>query len=240
MEQNGVWQEAFKVYAYMTDKHHHLTLFSIANCLQEVAGNHATSHGLGFLGMRERGLYWVLNKLKINVLRAVTAGETVTIRSWVSEMKPFSHRHFEILDADGTIVTTAYALWIPIDQTTHRPKRFETNEMLTIKTGSELLEPEKLRDLEGNWRRCADRPVMFSDLDGVGHVNNAKYVSWIMDDFKKDYENIECKSLVINYLGEIFLNERVEIFYILKDRTLEYMMKIKKSGRLVSRAKLSF
>jgi acyl-ACP thioesterase len=81
---------------------------------------------------------------------------------------------------------------------------------------------------------------MFSDLDVIGHVNNAKYVSWIMDDFKKDYENIDCKSLIINYLGEIFLNERVEIFYILKDRTLEYMMKIKKSGRLVSRAKLSF
>jgi medium-chain acyl-[acyl-carrier-protein] hydrolase len=240
MEQNGVWQEAFKVYAYMTDKHHHLTLFSIANCLQEVAGNHAASHGLGFVGMQERGLYWVLNRLKINILRSVMSGETVTIRTWVSEMKPFSHRHFEVLDADGVVVTMAYAVWIPIDATTHRPKRFETNELLTVKTGSEMTEPEKLRDFEGNWRRCADRPVLFSDLDSIGHVNNAKYVGWIMDDFKKDYEKFECKSLIINYSGEVFLNERVEIFYILKDRTLEYMMKIKKSGRLVARAKLIF
>ncbi|MEO0041656.1 MAG: hypothetical protein RL329_1104 [Bacteroidota bacterium] len=240
MEQNGVWQEAFRVYAYMTDKHHQMTLFSMANCLQEVAGNHADAHGLGFVGMRERGLYWVLNKLKINALRPVKGGETVSIRTWVSEMKPFSHRHFEVLDAAGAVVTTAYAVWIPIDAASHRPKRFETNELLTVKTGAEMLEPEKLRDLEGSWRRCADRPVRFSDLDRNGHVNHAKYVNWVMDDFKKDYENMECKSLIINYVGEVLLNERVEIFYILKDRTLEYMMKVKKSGRLAIRAKLSF
>jgi medium-chain acyl-[acyl-carrier-protein] hydrolase len=240
MEQNGVWQENFKVYAYMTDKQHQLTLFSLANCLQEVAGNHADSHDLGWAGMQAKNMFWVLNRLKISSLRQVTGGEQISVRTWLSEIRPFSHRHFEVLDVNGSVVAIAYAIWIPIDAESRKPKRVEFGNVPLLKKEDGWIEPEKLRELEANWRRCADRPIYYSDLDRLGHVNNAKYISWICDDFKKDYPKFDCKCFTINYLGELFGNERIEIFYVLREQTLEYMLKTKKSGKLVCRAKIVF
>ena len=122
MEQNGLWTSTSRIAAFMVDTRRQLTLPMLANLLQEVAGNHATFHQLGFYGMQAQGKFWVLNRLKIEIFQAIRWQETITIQSWVSLMRgPFSHRHFSVLNEDGTEVASAFTLWTALDAQSRRP-----------------------------------------------------------------------------------------------------------------------
>lgn len=249
MEQNGVWSEDIKIRAFMVDRNREANVVAIQNMCQEVAGNHANFRGLGFEGMQARGLAWVLNRLKIKVFQFPKWTETVTVKTWVSQMQPFSHRHFQIIlsntieernpntNGEGAILANIYSIWIPIDVVTKRPKRVVDFEMPlhNLLYGCEI--PEKLPNTEGGIF-SSERQVQYSDLDMLGHVNNAKYVEWLLDDFYKNNNDVKPKILEINYLGEIFEGTTVQIFARKEEDKVVYTVKNKEDRREVIRAKL--
>jgi acyl-CoA thioesterase FadM len=163
MEQNGIWSEDLKIRAFMVDRNREANLVAIQNMCQEVAGNHANFRRLGFEDMQAQGLAWVLNRLKIKVLQFPKWTETVTVKTWVSQMSPFSHRHFQILlsnsdenDANtveernpdtigkGVVLANVYTIWIPIDMVTKRPKRQVLSDLPLKEMVYDCEIPEKL------------------------------------------------------------------------------------------------
>lgn len=258
MEQNGIWSEDLKIRAFMVDRHQEANLVAIQNIFQEVAGNHANFRRLGFEDMQAKGMAWVLNRLKINIFKFPKWTETVTVKTWVSQMQPFSHRHFQMIlpdsEADivtperdeaevtkGVILANAYSIWIPIDVVTKRPKRI-TNHDLTLNTISYDCEmPEKLTFANSEFDKSilsSERQVYYSDLDMLGHVNNAKYVEWLIDDFFKENRSKKPKILEINYLGEVFEGSTVQFFIQKQDDMIFYSLVNKEDGKEVVRAKL--
>jgi medium-chain acyl-[acyl-carrier-protein] hydrolase len=201
--------------------------------------------------MQERGMAWVLNRLKINLLQSPKWTETVTVKTWVSVMQPFSHRHFDVVlpvsDTNETeiVLANAYSIWIPIDVTTKRPKRLANEEFPLLERAYDCVIPEKLSHTDGTSRNnregtvfSSERTVQYADLDMLGHVNNAKYVEWLLDDFFISHPNYKPKSLDINYLGEVFAGANVQVFVQNREGVLFYAIKEKESGREVCRAKL--
>ena len=223
----------------MVDRNREANVVAIQNMCQEVAGNHANFRQLGFEGMQVRGLAWVLNRLKIKVFQFPKWTETVTVKTWVSQMQPFSHRHFQIIlpDTEGVILANIYTIWIPIDVVTKRPKRVVDFEMPLHEVVYDCEIPEKLVFTEGGIF-SSERQVQYSDLDMLGHVNNAKYVEWLFDDFYKNNNDDKSNALEINYLGEVFEGATVQIYAQKEEREVVYTVKNKEDGREVIRAKL--
>jgi medium-chain acyl-[acyl-carrier-protein] hydrolase len=250
MEQNGIWAEEIKIRAYMVDKHREANLFTIQNLCQEAAGNHAHVRQLGFADMQARGMAWVLNRLKIKVFQYPKWMETVIVKTWVSQMQPFSHRHFQVnlpiseANTEEVVLANAYSIWIPIDIVSKRPKRFPTENLPLHNLDYNCEIPEKLPPVIASDSVAtkgllfsSERLVQSSDLDMLGHVNNAKYVEWLMDDFYTKNKNIKPKALEINYLGEVLENSAVQIFMQqLNDETI-YAIKNKADDKEVCRAK---
>ena len=245
MEQNGVWSEDLKIRAFMVDRNREANLVAIQNMCQEVAGNHANFRRLGFADMQAQGLAWVLNRLKIKVLQFPKWTETVTVKTWVSQMSPFSHRHFQILlsnldeNTEGVVLANVYTIWIPIDTVTKRPKRQVLSDLPMKEIVYDCETPEKLGLTEGVLF-SSERQVQYSDLDMLGHVNNAKYVEWLFDDFFSNHKNEKPKTLEINYLGEVFEGTTIQLFAQKLDKEMIFFVKNKEEGRVVCRAKLGF
>lgn len=254
MEENGIWSEDLKIRAFMVDRHQEANLVAIQNIFQEVAGNHANFRRLGFEDMQAKGMAWVLNRLKINILQFPKWTETVTVKTWVSQMEPFSHRHFQMILPDskadtvtperdeaesikGVVLANAYTIWIPIDVVTKRPKRITNHDLPLNTILYDCTMPEKLIFTEG----CvlsSERRVQYSDLDMLGHVNNAKYVEWLIDDFFRENRTKRTKILEINYLGEVFEGTIIQLFVEKKDDMVFYSLRNKENGKEVVRAKL--
>ncbi len=239
MEQNGIWSEDLKIRAFMVDRNREANLVSIQNMCQEVAGNHANFRRLGFADMQAQGMAWVLNRLKIKVLQLPKWTEMVTVKTWVSQISPFSHRHFQISlpNTNEVVLANVYTIWIPIDITTKRPKRVVDSEMPLYNVIYDCEMPEKLGFTEGVLF-SSERVVQYSDLDMLGHVNNAKYVEWLLDDFYSNESNVKPKTLEINYLGEVFMGTTVQLFSQKKEDAVFYVLTNKENGKEVCRAVL--
>ena len=248
MEYNGIWSEDLKIRAFMVDKNREANLVAIQNMCQEVAGNHANFRRLGFADMQAQGMAWVLNRLKIKVFQFPKWTETVTVKTWVSQMQPFSHRHFQISlpnsviarneATEGIILSNIYSIWIPIDTLSKRPKRQVLSDLPLREIVYDCEMPEKLSFTEGAVL-SSERAVQYSDLDMLGHVNNAKYVEWLFDDFYRNHKIEKPNGLEINYLGEVFEGAIVQI-YVQKDADeVIYFLKNREDGKEVCRAKLS-
>jgi medium-chain acyl-[acyl-carrier-protein] hydrolase len=234
MEKNGIWTESFCLHAYMVDKNREATLPTLLNFFQEVANGHAFNRQYDFFSMQERGLIWVLNRLNINVLRYPSWQETLWVSTWVSQFAAFPHRHLEIVDNEGKVVCCAYSIWLSLDAQTHRPRRIlDFDSPLSDKKTSCNL-PQKLQNTEGGI--TSERRVVYSDLDMLGHVNNVKYVEWMLDVLHQIEPDLKPASLEINYLNEAFINDTV-LFYTKKEaHKMHFLLKRKNDAVDICRA----
>jgi medium-chain acyl-[acyl-carrier-protein] hydrolase len=253
MEQNGIWSEDFTIRAFMVDKHREANLFTLLNLCQEAAGNHAHFRQLGYVDMQARGMAWVLNRLKIKVFQYPKWMEWVTVKTWVSQMQPFSHRHFQIslpnlgenmdgasqYNREGDILANAYSIWIPIDIVNKRPKRLPNEDIPLTNLIYDCEMPKKLRNTEG-LTFSSDREVKASDLDMLGHVNNAKYVEWLLDDLVNKGIETKPHALEINYLGEVFEKSIAQFFSKKTDNEVFYTVKNGLEEKEVCQAKFKF
>jgi medium-chain acyl-[acyl-carrier-protein] hydrolase len=234
MEKNGIWTESFCLHAYMVDKNREATLPTLLNFFQEVANGHAFNRQYDFFSMQERGLIWVLNRLNINVLRYPSWQETLRVSTWVSQFAAFPHRHLEIVDNEGNVVCCAYSIWLSLDAETHRPRRIlDFDSPLSEKKTSCHL-PQKLQNIEGVV--TSERRVVYSDLDMLGHVNNVKYVEWMLDALHAIEPNIKPKNMEINYINEAFLNEDVLFLTKKEDIKMYFTLKRKSDETDICRA----
>lgn len=255
MENNGIWTETFRMDAFMVNRNREATFTTVGNLFQEVAGNHAFCRQVDFYSMQEKGLYWVLNKMKIQMHKFPTWREKVVVNTWVSEMQPFSHRHFELQNLAGEMLGSGISLWIPIDATTNRPRRLKDYDIQLVDKKTALGMPQKLPEMPQNAQNtegvalpneaelkqifASERLVEYSDLDMLGHVNNVKYTEWMLDNFHRKNDIFEYKTLEINYLDEVKLGEIIKIEPYFFEGNLNYSLKRNSDNKEVCRARFS-
>jgi acyl-ACP thioesterase len=91
----------------------HLGVRSLCDYLQEAAGNHAHELGAGVDALRERGMAWVLLRIRVNITRLPGAGERVQVHTWHSGLdRLFSLRDFSLVDAAEDPSVTAVSAWV--------------------------------------------------------------------------------------------------------------------------------
>lgn len=210
MENAGIWQEQHPITASMVNTFGECKLDAICNILQEVAGRHANARKIGFFELKEKGLFWALSRLRIKLYGYANWQDTITVQTWVHKMRgPISYRNFNLTDAQGKLLASACTLWSAVDVEARRPARIAANDfpILTDRLPG-CGEPEKLK-APTRVDRETTYTVRYSDLDMVEHVNNVRYLTWLIDTYGR--YNLEARPtfLEINYLGETGLGDSV-------------------------------
>ncbi len=204
---NGTYEERFRACTWDVDQAGRLTLAAAYNYFQEVAGNHAAALGVGAEYMQANGIVWILSRMSAVLDTRPLAGSRVTVRTWPRGTdRLFAVRDYEMRDATGAMVGRGRSGWLVVDTQSFRPRRPDAvvaglpkNEDLDSMPDGALAVPTT----EG-LVKVASRAVAYSDLDVIGHMNNARYVQWIQDTM--DPEALASASglrLDINYLAEM-------------------------------------
>ena len=83
--------------------------------------------------------------------------------------------------------------------------------------------PLKIRSLRGT-QFLNEIKIRYSDFDINRHVNNVKYIEWIVDSFEIGrFGQQEIAEIDMNFLGETTENEDViQLFYAEKSETSDY------------------
>ncbi|KAG9445899.1 hypothetical protein H6P81_012027 [Aristolochia fimbriata] len=196
VEDRFIYRQNFVIRSYEIGPDSTATMETIMNLLQETALNHATSSGLageGFGTTREmcsRKLIWAVTRINVEVDKFSSWGDVVEIDTWVaSHGKNGLRRDWIIRDYDThQIITKATSTWVIMNRETRRlckiPEQvkeelepFYLDRKMIIDTNNKI---DKLNDETAENIRSGLAP-RWSDMDINQHVNNVKYIGWILE-----------------------------------------------------------
>uniref|UniRef100_Q2Q1N8 Acyl-[acyl-carrier-protein] hydrolase n=1 Tax=Cuphea calophylla subsp. mesostemon TaxID=312565 RepID=Q2Q1N8_9MYRT len=217
--QDGVvFRQSFSIRSYEIGADRTASIETLMNIFQETSLNHCKSIGLlndGFgrtPEMCKRDLIWVVTKMHIEVNRYPTWGDTIEVNTWVSESgKTGMGRDWLISDCHtGEILIRATSVCAMMNQTTRRFSKFpyEVRQELAphfVDSAPVIEDYQKLHklDVKTGDSICNGLTPRWNDLDVNQHVNNVKYIGWILESVPKEvFETQELCGLTLEYRRE--------------------------------------
>ncbi|KAA6418468.1 MAG: acyl-ACP, partial [Trebouxia sp. A1-2] len=222
--------EEHRIRAYEVGADQKTTISTIANLLQEVAGN----HGVALWGRTEEGfatdpvmvamhLIFAATRIQIEMTKYPKWGDVVRIETYFSaDGRIAARREWFIKDAlTGELLGRATSTWVMINLQTRKvakiPEamrqklaRFAPNPLRDAFDKSEhklkLPNLELPAEIEG--------PVQVarrSDVDMNGHINNVTYLAWALETVPREvYYNYELEQMEIDYKAECHSGDAIE------------------------------
>jgi len=215
MTLNQYWTDNYRINSYEVDARGNMPIYSLGKFMQETAYNHAKHLSFGFKDLQDKNLFWVLSRLIIKIEQFPRWLDTIKIRTWPSGVeKLLAFRDFEIMDQNSTPIGRAGSAWLILDSEKRRPQRMtmlQEKIHLFPDNVTPSVEPAKLTDPE-NPQNHPPFDVRYSDLDLYNHVNNAKYMQWIMDSYPRElHDKYRITTFEINFLSETRLGDQVYV-----------------------------
>jgi acyl-ACP thioesterase len=171
--------------------------------------------GAGFYEMRERGLFWVLSRLYIEMEQYPLWDQEVVITSWPRPVESvFAPRDFEGHDLSGNRCALASSQWLIVDGHTHRIQRPDVlYQHFSLCTRHVL--PQALEKIipDGPLTPSGVVQARLFDVDIQSHVNNVRYLTWAIEYLPEEEQYPPIKSAELNFLSEAMLGDSVEMCY---------------------------
>lgn len=208
------YREKFIVKFHEVDFKGKVKLFTIMDYIQHVAEVHGTSLGLGFEGMMEKGLFWVVSRMKLNMDRYPGAGEEIIIQTELAgREKIFWTRRFIIMDSDENVIGSALLYYLILDMATRFPQKPTVCPVdINVDVDNKGHEPLKKIKMQGEAVEELNRVLYYNEIDANNHVNNARYVSFVEDFFPLEWhKNHDIASIQINYIKEIKAEDKLKM-----------------------------
>ena len=150
--------------------------------VQEVAGRHFDAISMDYDALAQKGMIWAIIRQKVQITRLPKSGETVRIETWpMPTTKTYFPRSTVAYDENGQELFRAIGMWVLMDRDSRAmvlPGKSGV-EVTGVLTGSELAAPGSLAPRQMEQLAC--RKVCYTDLDLNGHMNNTKYLEWMVD-----------------------------------------------------------
>lgn len=207
----------FTIPCYNTDASWRLKPAAFMDLAQEAAGLHAVYLGFGYDDLIKTNTAWILSRVNVKFIDTPLWRDDVTLTTWHKGFnRLFFLRDFVMTDKDGRERVKATTSWLVLNLETRSmvrdPKLVEEGTVCTdnaIETPADKVRMP--RDIEA--LAVYERVVGYSDVDMLGHANNAMYMQWAMD--AVDYELASTrpvKEFTINFNHEIKAGQKVTLY----------------------------
>ncbi len=213
----AIFRKKYIVQPSVTDFRRQLKLSSLFLYLQDMATEHAYNIGVGRDVLQKKyGIIWVLNRVKGEVIRYPMFKEEITIETWPEPPEKVQfNRNFLVYDKDGNIIVRAFSQWVVIDFITRKLRRSSIIEEEFPKVDRERAIDCTLNKIKprGKLNLGYKKTVGYSDIDINEHLNNAKYIDYIMDCFSlENHKKYSVKAIDIDYIHEALPGEIIQLY----------------------------
>jgi medium-chain acyl-[acyl-carrier-protein] hydrolase len=246
-EMKKSWEDEYSISFCEVDTKKEVFLPTLWSLMQETAWHHADHLKLGYSNLAEHKYFWVLSRLSIQMDRYPGWGEKIKVKTWLTGMGHlFALRNFSMTNSKGDILGTAKSAWLVLDLKSRRPQRIEP----VFKHIRHLLdhlpsakEPEKLPGpVQSKMEKSYT--VRYSDIDMHDHVNNTKYMEWILNSYPFEmHRKCHIHSFEINFLAESSHGDEISVHTEpVENSALTFLHGVfrKNDGRELCRARVSW
>ncbi len=185
MQARNTYEQIFPIYSYMVDVNQYLTLPNLMSFMQEVAWAHSNNNDVGWHFLQSKNMFWALVRLYIEIERMPCWNESLRLKTWGRPMELISYpREFVGFDANNNCILKATSSWVILDKDDFKPQKIDIERTPAILHDEIVLQKRisKIPHLE-LYEPKNYHSVLFSDIDMNKHVNNTRYLNWILDEY---------------------------------------------------------
>ena len=191
-----------------------IKMHSLLDMFQDLAKEHADILGLGYNEFKPKNLMWILLSTKIEIIKDVTYGEEVVLKTWPHPKGRIDFiRDYQVLSPEGDVYVKASSKWIVVDFVTRKIKRTSDidypEKTIDDKNFDDV---SRIRiDIPEDKEFVCDYKVVNNDLDHNGHMNNCKYMELVYNtmDIKNKKHLV---SLHIDFINEVMLGQTISLY----------------------------
>lgn len=206
------YRKEFDIPYYDSDKNGYVHPVSLLTYMGETSSHHSDSLGVGIEGLRKNNYGWMLNRWRIKFIKYPRVKDKIIVETWNSGIDRFyATREFKIFDKHSNPLVIATSQWVFLDMARKRPMRIpaEFNEIYS-QEDEKLLHDYYDFNKEFETGSELDFNVRKSDIDYNNHVNNVKYLDWMLELIPVDvYGSCKLYELDIQYKKEVVLGSLV-------------------------------
>ncbi|MDO6390898.1 thioesterase [Pontibacter sp. BT731] len=239
-------QSAFTIRSTESDLNGQATLPALVGYMQEAAWDNTATMGISMYELLERGLTWVLQRMRVEMFRYPKHREGISVETWASgRERVFLHRDFRVYGADRELLGQATSVWLVMDvvkrQLVSVPNFITAIEVVP---GQEPLPfaKGKLPQLEQvEYEQLV--PVRWHDIDLNRHVTNTRYLQWVLETLPADLlEKQQLQEIDIIFKAESTLGDSVAATAGPADEANTFLHKLSstESGKELVQAKTRF
>lgn len=195
------------------DFNNKLKPMAILSIFQDVASVHGEQIGVGYEAMLNKNLYWVLSRVKYNIIKHPQINQEVKVITWPHEKGRIDFdRDFLILNNNNEVLIKGCSKWCIINTVNRSLARTDdvnyNGEIWTEVNYTDKFNKSPTFEIEGLTPKFS-YVVNFSDLDHNQHMNNTIYANLIYNAItNKNVNNFQ-----INFISECKLNDCINVFY---------------------------
>lgn len=161
------------------------------------------------------GYAFLLSRVAVKIHRWPRHGDILTVQTWENGAKgAHMQRVFEMTDQEGRLCVSSRSDWVLVDPVNHkiaRPRSFVHETFVPCPQEIDCPQPKKILLPKEGLEELGARKVVWSDLDGNGHLYSGRYGDIIWDYLPADLQDLEVKEFYINYSKEATLEQELRI-----------------------------
>ncbi len=209
------WEEKLKVRAYDVDFKNKLKVSSVFNYMQDVASNHADNEKVGYKHLFQNDLFWVLSWVKLEFSSLPKFEDNFRIKTWPKgKYKLYALRDFLLYDKNNEVFCKVASAWLLLNIKSKRIADLKNlPEEIPFNPNEYALNvlPEKIPGEDTN-EIVLSKQINYSDIDINRHVNNAKYIEFILDSYSWEFHKRNfMRSIEVSFKSETMYDDIIEI-----------------------------
>lgn len=179
------------------------------------AGYDYDARGLTHEVLYARREIFLLSRVALRIHACPRAGDVLTITTWENGARgAHMQRVFEMTDQTGRLCVSAKSDWILVDPATRkilRPASFTAKPLTLCPKEIDCPEPKKIVLPHEGLEDLGTRRVVWSDLDGNGHLFSGRYGDIVWDYLPADLRERTPRAFYLNYSKEATLGEELRL-----------------------------
>ena len=239
---NPVFESNYELRYFEMNKNGMASPTTMLTLLEETAAEHCLSIGHSLYSLEKQNIGWVLASGIVEMIRYPGYKENITIKTWLSSYTLVrGYRENIILDSEENIIGRAKGLWVFYDIKKRKP--LPIFDDIRLKWGRK--EESSVEKNLGLVNQSEDGPfrtefnVYNSDVDSNEHVNNIRYLHYLMESLPEDFmERYHLKVLNAKFIAEARLGEKIKVYVNedMGDNNLFHTMKNSSGDTVLAKA----
>ncbi|MDD5931031.1 MAG: thioesterase [Oscillospiraceae bacterium] len=197
------------------DREKQVRVAALLSKMAAFAGYHYDALGLTHELLYAQGTVFLLSRVALRIHAVPHARDVLTITTWENGARGAQvQRVFEMWDQTGRLCVSAKSDWILMDPQTRRmlrPSAFTLRPLGKCPKEIDCPEPGKILLPKEGLTELGQRQILWSDLDGNGHLFSGNYGDIIWDHLPADLQPRVPAEFSINYSREAKFGETLRL-----------------------------